>query len=196
LFFKSQKELQTRGFFSIFRKKDIPKSRDFKKANKESAINNALINFYAFQSPKLTEKEAKDLARNSYEAFNYLLEGGEKSTVDEKIFKLRILDQNIDSEQKVIALLKKYFTSERARIIYETLGFETVNGMFYKELSDICGIFIWENAIIYDIKFNKNMARAVFLVPFESETGTRYKETVVEYIYLKDQGWRINSQIY
>ncbi|MDI3481863.1 MAG: hypothetical protein PWQ97_1518, partial [Tepidanaerobacteraceae bacterium] len=33
-----------------------------------------------FQSPKLTEQEAKDLARNSYEAFNYLLEGGEKSS--------------------------------------------------------------------------------------------------------------------
>lgn len=142
MFFKSQKELQTRGFFSISRKKDIPRSRDFKKANKESAINNALINFYAFQSPKLTEQEAKDLARNSYEAFNYLLEGGEKSTVDEKIFKLRILEQNIDSEQKVITLLKKYFTSERARIIYETLGVETVNGMFYKELSDICGLFM------------------------------------------------------
>lgn len=145
----------------------------------------------------LTEDRALELALKSRKVFFYLMNGGdnpEPEMIKDKEMLMKIMDKKINSKEKVMEMLCEVFTNEEAEEVYKILGFVEKNGVLYRQWADTGSILAWDKAVAKKIETEGNKAVVTFEIP--SYPGDEIFTEQIEYVYINNLGWRLNSLVY
>lgn len=137
-----------------------------------------------FEENKINNEEAKELILEAFEKVYYILVEAELENVDNKEY--RILDNKINTKEKIIVFLEDIYTKDTANHIYDTLLIEERAGDIYVPISDYI-ISGWREIEVVNVSYTSNDIANV-LVKFK-DTGAEYE---VELKYVGEQ-WFVNQ---
>lgn len=140
--------------------------------------------------------EALTLIIHANKNFYYLVRGGEnpppKMVDDEEL----ILDERINTKEKVIKLLNETYTDKFSELLYAELNYVERNGGMYKPIYDIPEIIIWDKAKIIKITNEGNKAAALLELPYS--IGSNSEDIMIKkasFSYETNKGWRLDGRM-
>lgn len=136
------------------------------------------------QENKISTDRAKELILEAFEKVFYILVEAELENVDNVEY--RIIDEKINSKQKIISFLEDVYTRETANHIYDTLLIEEREGDIFVPISDYI-ITGWREIEVAKITYGNNNTASV-LVEFK-DTGAEYE---VKLRYVENQ-WFVDQ---
>lgn len=156
-------------------------------------ISFLLSHLFSNKNIDLSKEQAKQLIYDATQTFRYVVMGGTPHPViSEDFSKQYIVDEKINSKEKVLHLLYQYYSKAIAETIYNNSGFGTDDHGFYMTSSDYVFANSWDEAIIQKIQGTKNKTVVVEVPNHTINENTEYK---IKFIY-EDNGWKINTLIF
>ncbi|MBO8169449.1 MAG: hypothetical protein H0Z35_09740 [Thermoanaerobacteraceae bacterium] len=144
--------------------------------------------------PALTEQEARNLIIKSDKLLSLLATGGNNPT---PIFlgpKEQVLDDRINTKEKVMHLLQEVYTENRAKEIYEHFKYNEVDGKMFKPSYDMPNNAIEEKTKIRKIEVNGDQAQVIYTQPLYystiKETDFAVKKAFFKY---ERNSWRLSD---
>jgi len=151
--------------------------------------------------PKLNSNKILELVNSGSSMFHAVVEAGEGITdckfPEEKYYTINGNDykyfcSKIDTKEKLTIFLQTIFTERIRNKILDDLDLVVHNGKILTSGAGIGDGYDWGEAKINLINQNKNIAIVTFQVSLIIDS-TKKNKIKLEFMYMKNVGWRINS---
>ncbi|MGF7056451.1 DL-endopeptidase inhibitor IseA family protein [Brassicibacter mesophilus] len=142
----------------------------------------------------LSDSEALLLLVRAADTTRYVSEGGNNPIINQNdLSAMKIEDVDINTKQKVMTYLQKIYTKDVAEQIYNMCGYNEINGILYKDISDLVYTKEWNDAVVKDIKYTGNRALVTFQVPSDFDNTSTIN---IEFIKNDVNEIRVNNMVY
>lgn len=143
----------------------------------------------------VTSKEAVELVSGANKAYWYVVSGGEGPRNLENFMvgdlEYRYMGETLDSEEKLLNYLGKWYSPEQTAKLFKDLGFITHNGKLAQPNADGGSLLNWEKATAKIVK--STTTSKVFEVKVPIADFDEYEINKVELHFVTGEGWRVHN---
>lgn len=147
--------------------------------------------------PAITEKDACKLIIESEKLLSLLARGGDDPKPVFLGRKTQVLDDRINTKEKIMSLLTEIYTETRAKEIYEQFQYHEVNGKMFKPSYDRVSNVDEDKTEIKKIEVNNDEAQVIYAQPlvYHSTEDKAYFATKKAFFKYEQNSWKISKII-